>query len=136
MPDTTNPSQALNIVSIENLINTSTARLNELSRELFDHKEMLASLLDNDLEYREAKMASDKTAKETKAVRAKFVRQPEPAKVQEKIRDYQIQMKELKNALSDYLTQYVTLSGNKQIETPDGALMEIVYNAKLVKKKA
>lgn len=136
MPNTTDQNQALNIVSIENLINTSNTRLNTLSRELFDQKEMLASLLDNDLEYRESKLASDKAAKETKVIKQKFVRQPEPTKVNEKIRDTQIQMKELRNAMSDYLSQYVTLSGNRQIETPDGVLLEIVYNAKLVKKKA
>ena len=53
----------------------------------------------------------------------------------EKIKDQQIEAKELKIALSDYLAQYVTLSGSNQIESPDGAVYEIIYNAHLSKKK-
>lgn len=123
------------LISIENLINSSNTRLITLGRELFDQKEMLASMLDNDLAFRESKMASDKLSKETKIIKQKFTHQPEAAKVSEKIHDTQIQIKELRQALSDYLTQYVTLSGSRQLETPDGVLLDIVYTAKLVNKK-
>ena len=55
--------------------------------------------------------------------------------VLEKIKDNQQQLKELKIALSDYLSQYVKLSGTNQIEGPDGVVRQIIYTAKLVKSK-
>ena len=45
----------------------------------------------------------------------------------EKIKDQQVEVKELRIALSDYLSQYVTLSGSNQIESPDGFVYDIVY---------
>ena len=45
-----------------------------------------------------------------------------------------MQVKELRVALSDYLAQYVNLSGSNQIEGPDGVTRQIIYTARLVKK--
>jgi len=64
----------------------------------------------------------------------KVLKSSESAALVEKIKDYQAQVKELRVALSDYLAQYVTLSGINQIEGSDGVLRTIVYTAKLVKK--
>jgi uncharacterized protein YggE len=58
---------------------------------------------------------------------------PEAAHVVEKLKDAQIQLKELKTAMSDYLAQYVNLSGSNEIEGVDGVLRKIIYTAKLVK---
>ena len=52
----------------------------------------------------------------------------------EKAKDLQNQIKELKVALSDYLSQYVTLSGSTQIELPDGTMRDIIYTARMVTK--
>jgi hypothetical protein len=42
--------------------------------------------------------------------------------------------KELDTALSDYLREYMRMSGTNEIETEDGDVREIVYVAKLIKK--
>jgi len=51
----------------------------------------------------------------------------------EKVKDLSAETKELKVALSDYLSQYVTLSGSNQFEGKDGVIRKIVYSAKLIK---
>ena len=132
MTDTNNA--ASNLLSIESLIKSHDQHLDSLSKELRTHKEMLDGILDNNQEYRDTATEASKFAKLKTIAKAKVLKSPEAASLVEKIKDYQAQVKELKVALSDYLSQYVTLSGTNQIEGSDGVLRTIVYTAKLVKK--
>jgi len=125
---------ASNLISIESLVNSHDTRLETLSRELRTHKEMLDSILDNDEEYRLSATEASKYSKLKTLAKQKVFKDPQSLSLVEKIKDYQAQIKELKVALSDYLAQYVTLSGSNQIEGSDGILRQIVYTAKLVKK--
>lgn len=130
-----NDNQTANLINIESLINNFNSRLDSLQNELKQHKEMLSSLLDNDQEYQEASKEAQKLAKLKTIAKQKVIKQPEAARIQDKINDYQSQVKEVKVGLSDYLSQYVSLSGSSQIEGPDGVLRQIIYTAKLVKAK-
>lgn len=130
-----NDNQTANLLNIESLINSFNARLDTLQTELKQHKEMLASLLDNDEEFQNTSKEAQKLAKLKTIAKQKVIKQPEAARVQDKINDYQSQIKEVRVGLSDYLSQYVSLSGSSQIEGPDGVLRQIVYTAKLVKAK-
>lgn len=130
-----NDNQATNLLNIESLINNFNARLETLQKEAKEHKEMLASILDNDAEFQEASKEAAKLAKLKTIAKQKVIKQPETAKLQDKINDYLSQIKEVRVGLSDYLSQYVSLSGSSQIEGPDGVLRQIVYSAKLVKAK-
>lgn len=130
-----NPNQVANLLSVESLINTSTARFEVLDKEYKDQKSMLDSILDSDTEYQEIAGEAQKQAKLKMIAKQKVMVRPEAAQLVEKIKDAHIQIKELKTAISDYLAQYVTLSGTNQIEGPDGVLRQIIYTAKLVKTK-
>jgi len=125
---------AQNLISIESLINNHDIKLQTLSKELKSHQEMLNSLLENDNDYVAAAKEAAKSAKVKTIAKSKVLEHSEAKSVVEKIKDNQSQIKELKVALSDYLAQYVTLSGSNQIEGPDGVLRQIIYSAKLVKK--
>lgn len=125
---------AQNLISIESLINNHDIKLQTLSKELKSHQEMLNSLLENDNDYVTAAKEAAKSAKVKTLAKSKVLEHSEAKSVVEKIKDNQSQIKELKVALSDYLAQYVTLSGSNQIEGPDGVLRQIIYSAKLVKK--
>lgn len=131
---TQNNNQAINLVNIESLINSHDVRLKTLDDELKIEKDMFNGLLENDEEYLLADKEAKKTAKLKSQAKAKVMSRTEAKAVVEKIKDLQNQMKELKVALSDYLSQYVTLSGTNQIESPDGTMREILYTARLVKK--
>ena len=132
---TNDTNQALNILSVETLINSTTSRFEVLDKEYKEQKSMLDAILENDTEYQEISQEAKKQAKLKTIAKQKVMQKTEAAHIAEKIRDYQVQIKELKNALSDYLAQYVTVSGNNQIEGPDGVLRQIIYSAKLVKQR-
>ncbi len=125
---------ASNLISIESLIKSHDQRLDTLTKELRTQKDMLDGILDNNEEYRLTATEASKQTKLKTIAKQKVLKSPESITLVEKIKDYQAQIKELKVALSDYLSQYVTISGSNQIEGSDGVLRTIVYTAKLVKK--
>lgn len=127
-------TDATNILNIESLIKSHDDRLAILTKEMKTNKEMLDSILDNSEEYKNIASEASKQAKLKTIAKQKILKTPEATDLVEKIKDYQAQVKELRVALSDYLAQYVTLSGLNQIEGTDGVLRQIVYTAKLVKK--
>jgi len=132
MADSNNTAK--NLLNIESLVNSHDQRLDTLSKELKTHKEMLNDILDNNEEYKNAATEASKYSKLKTIAKQKVLKSSEALTLVEKIKDSQAQVKELKVALSDYLAQYVTLSGSNQIEGLDGVLRTIVYTAKLVKK--
>lgn len=132
MTDSNNTAK--NLINIESLINSHDQRLDILNKELKTHKAMLDGILDNDQEYRTIATEASKYSKLKTIAKQKVFKNPESVSLVEKIKDYQSEVKELRVALSDYLAQYVTLSGSNQIEGSDGVLRTIVYTAKLVKK--
>lgn len=132
MPD---ENQAQTILNIESLINTATVRLDEISRQLQEEKGMIDALLENNAEYQEIEKEAKKQAKLKTSAKQNVLSAPEAKSTLDKLKENQMQAKELKIALSDYLAQYVALSGTNQIEGPDGVVRQIIYTAKLVKTK-
>jgi len=132
MPD---ENQAQNLLNVENLINAATIRLDEVSKLLKEQKSMIDALLENSAEYQEIEKEAKKQAKLKTSAKQNVLSSPEAKSTMEKLKENQTQAKELKIALSDYLAQYVALSGTNQIEGPDGVLRQIIYTAKLVKTK-
>jgi len=131
MPKDKQTSQTL--VSVESLINSYNSRLDTLQNEQKQFKEMLNGILDNDADYQIIAKEASKLAKQKTLAKQKVLVLPQAAQTVDKMKECQMQLREIKTALSDYLSQYVTLSGTNQIEGVDGVLRQIVYTAKLVK---
>lgn len=129
-----NSSDLSALTSIENLIHSHNTRLESLQKELKTHKMMLEALLENDKEYQEAASAAAASTKLKTQAKAKVLSVTDAKNQVGKIKEQQMEAKELKIALSDYLSQYVVLSGSNQIESPDGQVFDIVSNAHLSKK--
>ena len=127
-------NQANTLLSIESLINSHDAKLSTLQKELSVHKEMLNNILENDEEYDKIAADASKLAKQKIIAKQKVLHTQNGVTIMEKVKDLQGQLKELRVALSDYLSQYVSLSGTNQFEGADGVARQIVYSAKLVKK--
>lgn len=132
MPD---ENQAQNIISTESLINTANARLNDLTYEAKEYKAMLDEILESDTEFQEIDKKAKKQAKLRAQARQKALNTPGAKTNIDKLKETKIQLREVKTALSDYLAQYVKISGSNQIEGPDGVVRHIIYTAKLVKTK-
>jgi len=127
-------NQAMNLLNIESLINSHDSRLDVLQKELKTQKGMLSDLLENNEDYAKTAEEASKLTKLKTIAKQKALKLPSALTLVEKIKDCQNQVKELRVALSDYLAQYVNLSGTNQIEGADGVIRQIVYTAKLVKK--
>jgi len=124
---------AENLITIESLINNTNVRLDEIQKELKEHNEMFESILENDDEFQTVNEEASKQVKLRTIAKQKVLKQPEAQKLQDKIKEYKSQAREIKTALSDYLSEYVRLSGTNQIEGPDGVVRQIINSAKLVK---
>ena len=131
----TDTSQAATLINVESLIKSYYQKFNSITLESRQAKDMLQGVLDNDPEYNQSDLDAKKATKLKTIAKQKLMNSASNADLADKVKDYQQQLRELKNGLSDYLTQYVNLSGTNKIETVDGALLEIVTQAKLVKKK-
>jgi DNA repair exonuclease SbcCD ATPase subunit len=132
MPD---ENKVATLLNIESLINSANSKLNDLSYEVKEYKAMLDEILENNTEFQEAEKEAKKLAKLRAAARQKALNIPAAKTNIDKLKETQTQLKEIKIALSDYLSQYVSLSGTNQIEGPDGVVRQIIYTAKLVKSK-
>ena len=128
-------NKAQTLISVESMINNTNSRLETLTKEIKEHKSMLNSILENSDEYQQLQEEVQKQSKLRNIAKQKVLTKPSASKAMEDIKDLQIQIKEAKTALSDYLAQFVNLSGTNQIEGPDGVLRQIVYTARLVKNK-
>lgn len=132
MPD---ENQSQNIINIESLINTANSRLNDLTYESKEYKAMLDEILESDSEFKEVDKEAKKQTKLRTLARQKALNTPGAKTNIDKLKETQAQLREVKIALSDYLAQYVKISGSNQIEGPDGVVRQIIYTAKLVKSK-
>jgi hypothetical protein len=132
MPDQINTAK--NLLNIESLINSHDSRLQTLEKELKMNKGMLDDILNGNKEYLDANDVAKKASKEKTLAKNKVMQLSEAKALVEKIKDAASQVKELKVDLSDYLAQYVTLSGTNILTAPDGAVWEIIYSARINKK--
>lgn len=124
------------LTNLESTIKEHIASVDTAKGELKKLKEMLNDTFLNDSTYQE----HDKAVKEATKIRTKtkseLLKQPAAAELNGKVRDMSSELKDLQNALSDYLREYQRLSGSNEIEGDDGEVREIVYTAKLVKRSS
>lgn len=122
--------------SLESLIRENLSRIDSLSEEANKHKEMIDSVLLNDEVYKEHEEQA-KTAQKTKAfTKSEILKRPDVANIALKHKELKQEIKEIKESMSSYLSEYERLSGSREIEDSKGAVMEIVYVAKLIKKRS
>jgi len=124
------------IMNLENMIRTNNSQIAKLSEELSEARQMLKDAFEGDTTYREHADAAKDANKIKNATRAQILKKPDVAQIATNVKVLTSELKELKEALSDYLREFNRLSGIFEIEGDDGELFEIVYVAKLVKKRA
>lgn len=120
--------------SVENLINTNITKIDKLGEDIKPVKEMMESLLDADLEYAELEQKAIDAAKAKTAKKKELVNTSNGRELNEKLKSLKSELKEAKDALSDYLQDYQKKTGFNEYEGPDGELRQIVFTAKLVRK--
>lgn len=122
------------LLDLENMIKNYISSLEANRKELKTQKEMLNDIFNNDPTYREQEAQVKEVMKAKKEIKAKLSRQPNAIDLSEKVKNLSSEIKEKDAALSDYLREYMRLSGANEIEDDNGVMHEIVYIARLLKK--
>jgi hypothetical protein len=124
------------VLELETTIKHHISLIDKNKAELKKQREMLTSALLNDETYRLNTEEAKKATKTKALTKYQIMQLPANKALADKIKDLAAQNRELDTALSDYLREYMRMSGTNEIETDDGEVREIVYVAKLVKKTA
>jgi hypothetical protein len=132
--ETTPPNGANVILELESMIKNNMVGIDSRKDELKKTREMIASVLTNDATYKEHETKAKEAAKLKNATKAQLMKLPANAQLMAKMHELSAEIKEMNDALSDYLREYGRLSGTNEIEADDGTVREIVYVAKLIKK--
>ncbi len=122
------------VMEMEGMIRSHLASINRLEDELSKYKDLLDNIFQNDPTYKKHDEAAKEASKIRSNTKQQILKQPQAADLSQKIKDGRDQLKELKEALSDYLREYNRLSGLTEIEDESGEVRQIIYVAKLVKK--
>ncbi len=137
MSDTTNQTkdQSEVIVNLDNLIKSHIKGIADTKENLKKHKDMFSDIFLNDKVYQEHDKKVKEVSKVRNATKAEIMKRSDVYTLNEKIKDMKLQVKELENALSEYIREYQRLTGANHIENESGDVLDIVYSVKLVKRK-
>ena len=127
-------SGATILLELETTIKNHIAQIDKNKVELRKQREMLESALLNDETYRLHTDDAKKAAKIKMQTKFQIMQLPANKGLADKVKTLAAEIKELDGALSDYLREYMRMSGTNEIETDEGDVREIIYIAKLVKK--
>ena len=128
------PNDVDYLVSVEKLINLNIAKLERLKTEIRPVKEMVDSLLDSDLSYAELSEEAKKAAQKKTAKKKEIMNTANGKELNQKLKDMKNEMSDARDALSTYLREYQSKTGQNEFEGEDGELRQIVFVAKLVRK--
>lgn len=123
------------IMSLENMINGYILDLDKLQKDLKEQSSMLKDSLENDADYAAISEKAQEAQKMKKEAKDKLLQDPAISLLDAKVNDLKSEVKDVRQALSDYLQQYYRESGLTQITAADGEVRELVATVKLVKKK-
>ena len=126
-------AKVTSLFTIENLIKTHVNHIETVKLELHKHAEMMNDVLNNDEGYKKVAEEIKELNKKKTEAKQNVLKSPANATLNQKIKDMKQELKELNNALSNYLQQYQKLADTDQIESEDGEVRQIVYSARLVK---
>lgn len=132
-PADDNPATPL--LSLEEMIKSALPRLDKLKEDARLKKEMIEDALNNDSTYKEHTEKAKEANKIKNGTKQQLLKQPSLATLVNDVKELREEIKELQASLSDYLSEYGRLSGSNEIQDANGEVREIVYVAKLVKRK-
>jgi hypothetical protein len=124
------------LLNLETLIKNHITGIDKRKKDLKNFRDMITSALANDETYHVHDQKAKEAAKLKAATKAQIMKQPQNGDVAHKALELAAEIKEMDEALSDYLREYERMSGSNEIEGDDGEVREIIYVAKLVKKSS
>ncbi|MDO8497704.1 MAG: hypothetical protein Q7S61_04125 [bacterium] len=133
--DAATNSVGLSVLEIENIINGYIADLEKLKGDMKVQRDMFNDAFNNDAEYAEQQKKVKEATRIKSGIKQRILKQPAVALVADKLKSMKEEMADVEDAMSSYLEKYRAIANTNQIMGTDGEMREIVYVAKLVKKK-
>lgn len=124
------------VLELETTIKNHIADIDRRRAELKKQREMMESTLLNDDTYRQHSEDAKKAAKIKAQTKFQILQLPGNKQIADKVHELSTEIRQLNDALSDYLREFQRMSGTNEIEVEGGEVREIVYVAKLVKKSS
>lgn len=131
-PNTSDDSSIM--LNLESMIKSHLSSINRINEELKKNRQMFEDIFANDQTYQKHTEQAKEASKVKSATRAQLMKQPQVAQLSEKIKGQRSEVKQLQEALSDYLKEFQRLTGVNEIESDEGEVLEIVQVARLVRK--
>src|SRR5579884_996141 len=132
----TGDSGAMVMMNLEAMIKSHISSIDRMQQELDKHSSMLKDIFENDPTYKKHSDAAKEATKIKSNTKAQILKQPQAADLNEKIKSFKSQIKEMQDALIDYVAEYQRMSGVNEIEGEDGEVREIIMIPKLIKKSS
>lgn len=123
------------LIAIQRLIQTHLEKVETLREEAKKYAEILADILINSGVYSEHEQAAKEAIKTKNITKKDLLKDPGAQEIAMKLKSAKSEMKEHQASLSHFVTEYAKSTGANQIEDLNGEIRDIVYSAKLVKKK-
>lgn len=128
------PEGADELMNITGLIKTYISKVDTLSESIKKSQEMLNDILDNDETYTLHSNQVKEATKVRNQTKQQIMRSPQAQDLAGKVKDARMSLKEMKDTLSDYLTEYARMTGSTEFEGEDGQMRKIVHKATLIKQ--
>lgn len=128
------PISATDLVNLEQLIISYLSKIERHTKQYRQFAEMLENIFQNSEEYKEASKEAKEAAKKKGQVKKDLLMNQEARELNDKVKEYRSEIKQLKDTLSTYLQQYAQNASSLQFEDNEGQVREIVYVAKVVKR--
>jgi hypothetical protein len=134
LPQAENEDKANDYLRLISLIKSNISLIDRLKEQAKEQKEMLESILDNDLVYQEHFEKAKEATRIKNETKKQLLSQPAAIQTSEKIKSLKENLKDAQESLSAYLKQFQETTEETQIEGDDGQIREIISILKLVKK--
>jgi hypothetical protein len=128
-------ADAQRILNLENLIKGYLGDIAKLREKLGVQKEMLKSSIEGDKDFSEAAAKTAEVKKKEAEIRQKLAKVDAVVGIKMQIEKISTELKNVQLSLSDYLNEYADITKSTEFIGPEGELLQIVRNAKLVNKK-
>lgn len=125
---------AVSQLNLESLIHRYLKDIEASRQRVKEKKSMLDAAYENDAEYAQAMQKVKEANKVKKGIQQKIQTQPAIKMLADEVNNFKEELKDLQQALSQYLRQYEEKTGSRFFTTEDGEMMEIVIVRKLVRK--
>ena len=118
-----------NIAAIKSMILTTLDAIDDKKEQLKNAKEIITDSLEKVDQYNKIKDAQKDNTKKLSQI--KYSVENENPKIVEKIQDLKDELKELNDGLSDYLSEFVRMTGKMELRRNDGREVKIVRKFKV-----